>query len=241
MENMDRLNNLRKSFESLRWYEWLMMAVMMAVAVEQTAEAFIVPEASHNPAWLSVLNLVFSICGVVCIFFTAKASVSACAFGILNTIVYSVYLAYWHVYGTLCLELFVYLPISVGQWILWSRHRDRERRELVMVRSTEHIISIVCLMGLGTMVGWKILDAAGGNVPLFDAMTVSIGVVAMVLSMLRYHEQYILWFAVDLVTVAMFLDLQDPVYLVKRSIYLVMAVVGLRNWYMLSKRNVENE
>lgn len=241
MEDLDRLSNLRKSFISLRWYEWLMMAVMIAVAVEQMAEAFVMPEASHNPAWLSVLNLVSAICGVVCIFFTAKASVSACAFGILNTIVYSVYLAYWHVYGTLCLELFVYLPISIGQWVVWSHHRDRERRELVMVKSKEHIILIACLIVLGTLAGWKLLVEAGGSVPFLDAITVSLGVVAMLLSMLRYREQYVLWLITDVVAVAMFLDLQDPVYLVKKSIYLVMAVIGFRNWYRLSRRNAENE
>ena len=237
MEGVDRISNLKETFRSLKWYELVMMAVMMAVAAEQLAESLASPEA-HNPAWLAAVNFASALCGVVCIFFTAKASVSACVFGIANTAAYSAYLAYWHVYGTLCLEVLVYLPVSVGQWILWARHRDRVERRLTQVRrlDADGLLLVVFAVGCGTMIYWLILDAAGGNAAVWDSMTVSIGVVAVVLSMLRYREQYILWLVTDVVAVAMFVELQDPVYLVKKSIYLIMALVGLRNWWRLSAR-----
>ena len=44
--------------------------------------------------WLTVVNFVSAVCGILCIFFTAKASVSNCAFGIVNTVTYKAYLAY---------------------------------------------------------------------------------------------------------------------------------------------------
>ena len=33
----------------------------------------------------------------------------------------------------------------------------------------------------------------------------------------------------------------DPVYLTKKTIYLIMAVVGLVNWVRLNKKNYANE
>lgn len=244
MEKVDYLNNLSKSFRAIKWYEWLMIAIMIIVAGEQLVTSFTSPDESHNPAWLATINFISAICGVICIFFTAKASVSACVFGIINTVVYSIYLAYWHIYGTLCLEVFVYLPVSVWQWVVWARKRDPVQNELTMAKRLTYgqlsaVGVIVIMLGLAY---WQILEQAEGSVPLLDAFTVSIGIVAVTLCMLRYREQYILWLITDVIAVAMYIVMFDPVYLTKKTIYLIMAFVGLYNWYKLNKtRNGMNE
>jgi nicotinamide mononucleotide transporter len=68
------------------------------------------------------------------------------------------------------------------------------------------------------------------------------GIIAVVLSAFRYREQYILWMATDVVAVAMYVVMFDPVYLTKKSIYLIMAIVGIMNWWRLNReRNADNE
>ena len=60
--------------------------------------------------------------------------------------------------------------------------------------------------------------------------------------MLRYKEQYVWWIITDIIAVAMYIVHFDPVYLTKKSIYLVMAVIGLINWSKLNReRNKKNE
>ena len=55
-------------------------------------------------------------------------------------------------------------------------------------------------------------------------------------------EQYIWWIITDVIAVAMYIVLFDLVYLTKKSIYLIMAVIGLINWTKLNKeRNKTNE
>ena len=75
---------------------------------------------------------------------------------------------------------------------------------------------------------------------VIDAATVAIGIIATGLEMLRFREQYVLWLITDVVAVAMFIQHFDPVYLTKKSIYLIMAVIGLMNWWKLQKKNIEN-
>ena len=59
---------------------------------------------------------------------------------------------------------------------------------------------------------------------------------------LRYKEQYVWWIITDIIAVAMYVVHFDPVYLTKKSIYLIMAVIGLYNWAKLQKmRNKNNE
>ena len=57
---------------------------------------------------------------------------------------------------------------------------------------------------------------------------------------MRYREQYAWWLVTDVVAVAMYIEHFDPVYLTKKSIYLIVAVIGLINWIRLSRRNGEN-
>ncbi len=58
----------------------------------------------------------------------------------------------------------------------------------------------------------------------------------------RYREQYVWWIITDVVSVGMYIAHFDAVYLTKRSIYLIMAVIGLINWAKLNRdRNIENE
>jgi nicotinamide mononucleotide transporter len=81
----------------------------------------------------------------------------------------------------------------------------------------------------------------GGTVPWLDAFTVSIGIIATGLEMLRYREQYWLWIVQDVIAVAMYIVHFDAVYLTKKSIYLIMAVIGVIRWTKLQKeRNALN-
>ena len=81
----------------------------------------------------------------------------------------------------------------------------------------------------------------GGNVAWYDAATVAIGIIATVLELLRYREQYVLWLVTDVVAVLMFAKMADPVYAAKKLVYLIMAFVGLYNWWRLNERNEDNE
>ena len=55
-------------------------------------------------------------------------------------------------------------------------------------------------------------------------------------------EQYIWWIITDVIAVAMYIVHFDLVYLTKKSIYLIMAIIGIINWTKLNKeRNKNNE
>ena len=57
--------------------------------------------------------------------------------------------------------------------------------------------------------------------------------IAIILELLRYREQYILWIITDIIAVIQYIQRFDAVYLTKKSIYLIVAVIGLINWIKL--------
>ena len=237
------VQRLRASFRSLKWYEWVMAAVMILIAAWAMVSAFTGTEAGGNPPWLTVINFISAIAGVFCVFFCAKASVSTHVFGLVNTVVYIVYLRYWQIWGTMWLELLRYLPMGVVGWIHWARHRDEAQQERTKARRLNlwQNLLAAALVAAGTAICYLVLLRAEGNVAFWDAATVAIGIVATALQTLRYREQYAWWLVTDVVAVAMYIEHFDPVYLTKKSIYLIVAILGLINWWKLSKRNRGNQ
>lgn len=240
---MNGRENLVKSLRAMKWYEWLMAAVMVLIAAYYMVLSLAHPGATENPGWLAVLNFISGVAGVFCVFLCAKGSVSNFAFGLVNTVVYIVYLAYWKIYGTMCLELFLYLPMGFVGWIHWARHRDRKRRENTRARRLNawQNALVAAAVAAATVLYHAILVRVGGTVAWLDAATVAIGIVATALQTFRYREQYVWWLVTDVVAVAMYIAHFDPVYLTKKVIYLIMAVIGLVNWLRMSRENTSNE
>lgn len=238
------MDNLKKSFKAMKWYEWLMATVMIVIAARAMVLGFTGNEAGGNPGWLTVINFVSAVCGVFCIFFCAKANISNFVFGFVNTVVYAIYLWYWKIYGTFCLEMFFYLPMNIGSWIAWAKHRDNVMTEKTKAKKLTMLqnILVAVVVGVFGVIYHAILVKVGGEVVWLDAFTVSIGIIATILELYRFREQYALWIVQDVIAVWMYIVHFDPVYLTKKSIYLIMAVVGLYNWWKLNKeRNTENE
>ncbi|MBR0418172.1 MAG: nicotinamide mononucleotide transporter, partial [Erysipelotrichaceae bacterium] len=153
-----KLNNLKKSFKELKWYEYLMGVIMIIIAAKAMAEGFMTGSSNGNPAWLTVINFISAVCGVICIFFTAKANISNFAFATVNTIVYAIYLVYWHIWGTAALEIFFYIPTNFISWYHWAKHRDEELTQKTKAKKLTLLQNIVCtLIVIGSAVVYHVV------------------------------------------------------------------------------------
>lgn len=240
----EKIKNMIKSFKELKWYEIVMIIVMVVIASLSVFTAVIHPEESTNPLWLTIINFISAICGIMCIFFCAKANISNFVFAVINTFVYAIFLFYHKIYGTFALEVLFYMPVNFISWYIWAKHRDEKYHEKTKSKKLtikQNILTGVLVL-IGGIIYHIILVKLGGNVAWLDAFTVSIGIIAVILEMFRYKEQYFWWIITDVIAVIMYIVYFDPVYLTKKAIYLIMAVIGLINWHKLNKeRNQTNE
>ena len=238
------VENLKKSFRELKWYEYLMGAIMIFIAARAMVLGFTGGASDGNPAWLTVINFISAVCGIMCVFFTAKGNISNFLFATINTAVYAIYLVYWHIWGTAALEIFFYIPMNFISWYFWVKHRDTVLTHKTKVRKLNSWQNALCaIIVIATAYVYHlILVRIGGEVAWFDAFTLSIGIVATFLELFRCREQYFWWIITDIVSVGMYIVHFDLVYLTKRSIYLIVAIIGLVNWANLHRtRNEGNE
>lgn len=193
------------------------------------------------------LGILMAVTGVICVVLTGKGKMSCYLFGLVNTILYAMISLKAKYYGEVMLNLIYYVPMQFVGWFMWKKHMNQETNEVKKTRLSlkkEILIfgvAVISIYGYGML-----LKLLGGNLPFIDSMSTCLSVIAMILSVKRYMEQWILWIVVDVVTIFMwavnYINGQtDIATLLMWSIYLINAVIMLAKWLGESKRGPVSE
>jgi nicotinamide mononucleotide transporter len=214
-------------------------------------------------SWLAVFTLVamglsytwgdtlfsFSVflTGVICVVLVARGSIWNYSYGLYNAGGYA-WLSYQNgLYGEVMLNAGYFLPAQIVGIFLWKE--NLAKGTTVVMRKMEKL----------TMAGWLVLSGGltyaygvilstipGQNTPFFDSCSTVLSVIAMILMIYRYREQWILWIIVDIVSVAMWAFRLEsgvegaPAMLVMWSAFLVNAFYGWYKWNKLAVSGVQN-
>ncbi len=189
----------------------------------------------------TLLGLIASVTGIICVVLVAKGKTSNYLFGIINVALYG-YISYSSkYYGEAMLNLIYFLPMQfVGIWI-WLKNKNTmdEVSEVIAERMSIKsiilwsIISIIGIIGYGM---W--LNSLGNTLPYADSFTTILSVVAMILMVKRYIEQWVVWIFIDIVSIYMWFFVKSDYNITVMWIaYLINAFYGLYNWIVLYNKN----
>ena len=101
------------------------------------------------------------------------------------------------------------------------------------------LISVVGVWGYG-----YILRLLGGNLPFVDSMSTVLSVIAQILMIKRFMEQWVIWIVVDVVSVimwvvALYTEGASIAVLLMWSVYLLNAIIMFIKWLKESKNQPE--
>lgn len=152
----------------------------------------------------TVMGIVSAVTGVACVVCTGKGKLSAYIFGTVNVVLYAIISYQAKYYGEVMLNALYYFPMEFYGFYVWNKHMNSETHEVEKKQMTARGRIIMSLsVVLGTIAYGFVLKALGGALPFVDAMSTIVSVVAMIISVKMYMEQWILWIVVDVVTVIM--------------------------------------
>lgn len=190
----------------------------------------------------NLLALISGITGILGVVLAAKGKVSTYFFATINVAIYA-YLTFQNaLYGEFMLNTFYYIPMNFVGFYLWSRHKNQESGDVEGRELTKKQITILLVVVAVIVVGyWNILSRMGGQLALIDAMSTIFSVVALILQVARYAEQWLLWIIVNVVSVIMWglligKDSSAITMVVMWIAYLFNSVYGYYNWKKLSKQ-----
>lgn len=194
----------------------------------------------------STLALISGITGILGVVLAAKGKVSTYIFATINVAIYAYLTFNNHLYGEFMLNAFYYIPMNFVGFYLWSRHKDEESGDVEGKSLTpKQIVILLLAVAVVVVIYWQILSHIGGQLALIDAMSTVFSVVALIMQVARYAEQWLLWIIVNVVSVVMWVLLlgKDPsavTMVVMWVAYLFNSAYGYYNWKKLAAKNVEN-
>lgn len=158
--------------------------------------------------------------------------------GFVNIIAYIIIALINKYYGEVMLNALYYLPTQFIGLYVWGKHYNKPADQVEGLRMDgKHIVIWSICSVAGIFVYKLILDTLGGNATLLDSMSTVFSIVANILMVMRYREQWALWIIVDVVTVVMWIIAGDFLMTIMWAIYLINAVYGWIMWTKISQKS----
>ena len=184
----------------------------------------------------SLMGIISAVTGVAYVVCNGKGKRTAYIFGAVNCALYSVISYEARLYGETMLNALYYLPMQFVGFVVWSRHMNSETGEVEKRHMTNRgrVITAAVIV-LATYVYGLLLKYLGDVMPFIDSFTTAASVVAMVITIKMFSEQWWIWIAVDAVSIYMwwrdFMSGSDNIAtLLMWIIYLATGFIMLYKW-----------
>lgn len=175
--------------------------------------------------------------GVLCVVLVAKGSIINYPIGAFNTIGYA-WLAWQNgFYGEVGLYVFFYLPMMVIGFLMWRKHIDDGG---IVAMKKLSLKAIALLFGVCAAVtaglGYGLNQIETQNIPYMDAVTTALSIIATLLMIRRYREQWIAYMTLNILYVIMWSlrasagSPEGALMIVMWSAFLVNSIYGFYNW-----------
>lgn len=184
----------------------------------------------------TLMGIISSTTGVACVVCTGKGKLSAYIFGLINSILYAIIAYKATLYGETMLNALYYVPMQFVGFYIWNKNMNSETHEVAkrhMKNSGRMILLLSILMA--TYFYGLVLRYLGDAMPFVDSFTTVSSVVAMIVSVKMFSEQWWIWVAVDIFSVYMWwCDFQsgsdNMATLLMWVVYLGNAIIMLVRW-----------
>jgi nicotinamide mononucleotide transporter len=168
--------------------------------------------------------------GVLSVWLIARQRVLGWPAGIVNVALFIVVFYQARLYADMGLQV-VYVVLCAYGWYAWVRGGP-EHGTLAVHRASTALLGGLGLAGLAgaTLLGTALHYHTDASLPFVDAATTSFSLVAQWLQTRKYLENWVLWIAVDVVYVGMYLYKALFLTAGLYAVFLALAVIGLRGW-----------
>ena len=207
--------------------------------------------AEGQTLWL-LMSALGSLMGVLATVCSANGWIITFLFGVLDVTIYGV--ACWVNWmeggsglGNALLHFLYFVPMQLVGFLQWKRRGAKGDSQVKARRLTPAMrwawlgISVVATVVLYLILARFDRSAAQGFLRvavILDVIPLVCNVIGQLLMSTAYMEQWIFWIAVNIFSIALWINSDQsfaPVYIVKYSFYLLNSFNGLRIWYNLSK------
>ncbi|NUQ11829.1 MAG: nicotinamide mononucleotide transporter [Gemmatimonadaceae bacterium] len=177
--------------------------------------------------WLEIGAALF---GVVSVWLSTRENIWSWPTAIVNVGLYTVVFFQSRLYADMGLQV-VYLLLSVYGWYQWL-YGGAQHTALTVSRAPRALLAV--LLGIN-LLAWLALATAldrhtDAVLPWLDSLLTTTSLVAQWMMTRKLLENWLIWIAVDIVYVPMFIARQLYPTAALYAVFLGLAVIGYRDW-----------
>lgn len=182
------------------------------------------------------MGIISASTGVACVICTGKGKLSAYIFGLVNSALYAIISYKSTYYGETMLNALYYVPMQFVGFYTWSKNMNTNTNEV----NKRHMkisgkLLLVLSIAASTFIYGLILKKLGDAMPFVDSFTTVSSVIAMIISIKMYSEQWWIWVFVNVFSIYMWytdfrLNNDNIATLLMWCIYLINSIIMLVKW-----------
>lgn len=181
--------------------------------------------------WKLTLQIIGVALGLLYLYFEYKANIWLWVIGLIMPIVHGTLYFRQGLYADFSMELY-YILAGIYGLVAWRRGDKKSNSELKISYTPR--VAWVAIVGvyvlLHATVYMLLVTFTDSNVPFWDSLTTSLSVVAYWLLSRKYVEQWLVWLAVDVITVGLYIYKDIPLTAGLYALYSALAIAGYMRW-----------
>ena len=191
----------------------------------------------------SILNIIAGISGVISVVLCAKGKISFYYVGFIQTITYLVISLQEHFYGEVIENIFYLVTMIIGIFI-WkknlTKNEDGTKQISAKNLSIKQLVIMIILTIISTIIIGYLLTLIDSRQAYIDAATNVIAVIAQLLMIKGYKEQWLWWFFVNVLCLVMWFRVGNMSMVFMYIAWIVNCCYGWINYNKLNKLTYEN-
>jgi nicotinamide mononucleotide transporter len=179
---------------------------------------------------MSSIEIVAAVFGVISVFLSVRQNIWSWPTAIVNVGLYIIVFYESKLYADTGLQV-VYVVLNAYGWYHWL-YGGKNRTELPVSRTSARLwLLLVALGATGTaLIGTLLYRKTDAALPYIDAATTSTSLVAQWMMTRKLLENWIIWVAVDVVYIGMYIYKSLYVTAVLYLIFLILSAMGYVQW-----------
>lgn len=179
---------------------------------------------------MNTLEIIAVCLGLANITLLVRRSIWNFPFGMAMVALYLMIFWEARLYGEAVLQIFFFVVQGWG-WYLWARAGGlQEAVNVSWLGWPARIASLVCVALATVGVGWGMATFTDAAMPYADAAITGGSVVAQILLSIRRIENWVLWIAIDIGAIFLYIERDLHLTAGLYGAFLVLATLGLIQW-----------
>lgn len=178
----------------------------------------------------AVLSFICGLSGVINVVLCSQKKLSFYFFAYIQMFTYIIIIFQQHLYGELAENIFYVITTTIALF-LWIKNYNKEKKEVIAHKLSKQAWILCCsIFIISTILLYIILLKTNDSRPFLDAISTVPAFIAQILLMLRYREQWIMWFIVDVSTLILWISIGNIFMIMQYIFWIINCIYGYIKW-----------